>query len=385
MDDQPYEDDPSDFVDMPNLIFINDSERCGRYLKALSKLRGNDHHSHASRGLSAIRRLQLASSNELPIGIIASCQCIQLVGNHLKDLSCLLDAHISLPYLLSLNVSFNSLRDIPFLSCPQLTALDVSHNRLISLDFISDLTQLCTLRTQHNSIDSLQPLQWLASLQEVWVSHNKLEWSQFLHCSNSRLTVLVKTAYGEKPEKPKLNDFLYAIIPTLQVIDGQLVADLLATGQLSGEDSVDVRVMLTQARAQTKRDVTTLPMEPPETMRSTTSHRHKPTPRKQMESEDDLVLSGPDSMSSRHGHRKPRARYSDSEVNTPDEHDELSSKKKPVQSASGKRKGTESNKQLKTLAELNVDLDSVLEGVQGLKQQQEEQEFSRQQAGRKSK
>lgn len=282
--DGKFEEDAQDISSMPSILFINEAEKASRFLRALGRAnQSNDRASNngggsggnsgggsdlnsslRSRGPPALRRAYTASTvssaaSETPREEIqAVTQCVQIVGSHIRDLSSLFDASFCFPQLLHLNLSFNSLRDLPSLStCPNLRTLDISHNKFSNVDFVWELTEIRILRLHHNSVESLYPLQQLGQLEELWLGCNNVDFTQFLYLSAcSKLAVLIK-ASNPCDEKPKILDYLCNILPSLRIVDQQVLDETRSAGNLTGranDESVDVKVMITQARAQLKRE-----------------------------------------------------------------------------------------------------------------------------------
>jgi hypothetical protein len=254
---------------------VNEHEQCQKWLKELMKhvkaqaptsqesLRpaddeaseSNKHHtpSKVSSALNLKAKSLLVTSM---LKIDTQLHTLQIVNCHLKDATILFDSMYNHPQLVNLNLSFNNLRDMPSLSlCTGLKIVDVSHNRLQSLDFLSECTFLQVLRCHNNNnIESLFPLENYTRLEEVWLSHNKIDWMQFMHLQNNKeLRILVKNN-NPCDEKAKCNDFISSIIPSIQCLDGVNINDNAPSSHRFSEESIDVKVMTTQARAQLKRD-----------------------------------------------------------------------------------------------------------------------------------
>jgi hypothetical protein len=290
--DQTYGDDEDIFESAITINFNH--EKCSRFLQDMLKqagviLRGSSAQGNESLIVNKLRR---PLSNAIVSGssdnvadeeatgyAIPSCSSfissLQLVNCQIKDINILFH-NMLFPKLVYLNLSFNLIKDISppgiGLSFANISLLDISHNRISSLEFLSSLTTLKILRCHSNQIESLSPLQYLNNIEEVWVNNNKIEWTQFMFFSNSiQLKKLVK--YGNPgDEKPKMNEFLLTIIPTLIFIDQEFVDRYKVSSSNkhvnsnetnsvdSGNDiqankiSTDVRVMITQAKATLKRD-----------------------------------------------------------------------------------------------------------------------------------
>jgi hypothetical protein len=147
-----------------------------------------------------------------------------------------------------MNLSFNSLKDLSCIaSLVGLKYLDISHNKISSLNFADQLTELVVLRCQNNRIELLESLKQCCSISELWVSNNKLTWAQFIFLSNMKQLISVVKFGNPCDDKPKFDEFLSYVAPSIRVIDG------LVINTTSGDDapiSTDIKVMITQARAQ---------------------------------------------------------------------------------------------------------------------------------------
>ena len=144
------------------------------------------------------------------------------------------------------NISFNNFKDLSCLSAAHhLRILDISHNRICSISFVSSLSQLTSLRCHNNSIESLRELKNAPLIQELWVSNNDIQWQQYIYLSSLKsLEILIKSDKEKSNEDKKIDNFLLSVVPSLKILDGgavKAIADQTV--------SIDVKIMLTQARA----------------------------------------------------------------------------------------------------------------------------------------
>lgn len=293
---------------------------------------------------------------------------MQLVNCQIKDINILFN-NMLFPKLSYLNLSFNSIKEISppgiALSFANVCVLDISHNRINSLDFVSSLSSLKVLRCHYNQIDSLSPLQYLNNIEELWVSNNKIDWTQFIYLSNSiQLKKIVKCA-NPGDEKPKLNDFLVTIIPSLHIID-QEYADKYKGGSRSitseatsidsgaevctnvqtSKVGTDVRIMITQAKAMLKRDSV-------------------------VSNEDSEIIADDDRRNKAKNAQRGSLVKSPSKKSIRSETPSIKEKEKSednVESASSTNQPKQKNRKTdgsgtKNLATVNADLDSMLEGI----------------------
>ncbi|RYY85791.1 hypothetical protein EON63_06840 [archaeon] len=278
--------------------------------------------------------------------------------------------------------------------------MDVSHNRLQSLDFVLDCMFLRVLRCHHNSIESLMPLENHSKLEEIWISNNKIDWAQFMYLqSNKELRILVKN-HNPCDDKVKCNEFILNILPSLQCLDSQQSSD---TGTMSHRhtDDIDLKVMLTQARAQLKRDHSSqnLTIEnislQGDSFATERSRSHSAKTSRGMsrtsESEHSHTPDGRHSASSSHKHRHPpsslkqlQKKQSNSTQNLHQHFEEdeeegasagegLVATAQPAHqptrhtSAEHKKKSTSSsNRATKSLSDVNTDLDQMLKDMQSM-------------------
>eukprot|EP01031_Cornospumella_fuschlensis_P044026 gene44026-53821_t len=267
-----YDDDSveyaENFATCSSVLFINEHERCQKWIKLLLKIiQDQTHQEHQQSDTESTKTsltankanngISLKARHHIPspaVKIDTRLHTLQLVNSHVKDVSLLFDTLFAFPKLMNLNLSFNSLRDVPsLLYCNMLQIVDVSHNRLQSLDFLLDCVFLRVLRCHHNNIESLMPLENHTKLEEVWISNNKVDWTQLMYLHGCKeLRILVKS-HNPCDEKAKCNEFTLSLLPSLHWLDGQQTSDMDAFSHRHAED-VDVKVMLTQARAQLKRD-----------------------------------------------------------------------------------------------------------------------------------
>eukprot|EP01036_Dinobryon_divergens_P023898 gene23898-32294_t len=144
------------------------------------------------------------------------------------------------------NISFNNFKDLSCLSAAHhLRILDISHNRICSISFVSSLSQLTSLRCHNNSIESLRELKNAPLIQELWVSNNDIQWQQYIYLSSLKsLEILIKSDKEKSNDDKKIDNFLLSVVPSLKILDGgavKAIADQTV--------SIDVKIMLTQARA----------------------------------------------------------------------------------------------------------------------------------------
>eukprot|EP01038_Epipyxis_sp_PR26KG_P011453 gene11453-15344_t len=194
--------------------------------------------------------------NGLKLLIVSNSMCSSFRGIN--------DTFIKFVNLEYLNLSFNSLRDIQVnnISClKNLKLLDLSHNKITSIDFVESLSLLTVLRCHNNIIEEIIYLKNIANLRELNLSYNKIVWLEFYHLQSlKKLENLIKFC-NPCDEKAKLDEFLIHIIPSLNFIDGLSVKVLNKDINNNGNaydinpsengvpKSVDLKVMLTQARA----------------------------------------------------------------------------------------------------------------------------------------
>ena len=148
--------------------------------------------------------------------------------------------------LAAVNISFNNFKDLSCLSAAHhLRILDISHNRICSISFVSSLSQLTSLRCHNNSIESLRELKNAPLIQELWVSNNDIQWQQYIYLSSLKsLEILIKSDKEKSNDDKKIDNFLLSVVPSLKILDGgavKAIADQTV--------SIDVKIMLTQARA----------------------------------------------------------------------------------------------------------------------------------------
>jgi hypothetical protein len=229
-----------------------------------------------------------SSSNQL---VATRISCFQFVSCNIKDITNIFQM-VYLPKLSHLNLSFNSLRTFNFSNAiiaslsSTLTILDLSHNKLTSIDGLAQFSNLKILRLHNNQIENLSPLESCFSLEELWLSYNKIDWIQFIYISKlEKLKILIKMN-NLCDQKPKFNEFLVMILPDLRILDQEKVDKKESKGdnnnnlglqqqEFDQEDnnsnlnnetisnyavctpnpkiSVDVKIMLTQAKAFMKR------------------------------------------------------------------------------------------------------------------------------------
>ncbi len=390
--DDSYDDDRSSTVSIVNF----NGEKCSSMFQQLLtdagiNLRINSAQGNESLVVNKLRRpLSHVGLNNVPDnddtdansqGYIipsssSSISTLQLINSQIKDINVLFH-NILFPKLNYLNVSFNAIKDISppaiSLSFANVLLLDISHNRINSLDFVSQLTKLQCLRCHYNQIESLSPLQYLNTMEEIWVSNNKIEWTQFIFLSNAtQLKKLVK--YGNPgDEKSKINEFLVTIIPSLVIVD-QDYADRFknskqssTTNDASSVDSgvdlpnmshqgnkvgTDVRIMITQAKAMLKRD----------SIASQEDMDHNNDDRKgkgQNKNQRATLAKSPSKKSMRNesssGKEKPYNAEDGEDIS-----------KNPPSSTKAKAAKKGNLAVGKSLASVNADLDSMLEGIKNL-------------------
>lgn len=166
--------------------------------------------------------------------------------------------------VLYLNLSFNNIVDISSISHMRtVEVLDISHNKLSgNLPELCHLVNLKVFRGHCNAISSLEFFSNLIQLREVWISNNNIDWMELVYLSF--LSSLQRIIISENPfvKKSKYLDFIVALCPTIEIIDGSPVRDILiGTGvdlykqsslsSLSQDflKTTDGRVMLAQARS----------------------------------------------------------------------------------------------------------------------------------------
>lgn len=144
------------------------------------------------------------------------------------------------------NISFNNFKDLSCLSAAhQLRILDISHNRVSSISFVSSLSQLISFRCHNNLIESLKELKTSLLIQELWVSNNDIPWQHYIYLSSLKsLEILIKSDKEKSNDDRKLDNFLLSVVPSLKILDGGAVKAIA-----DQTISIDVKVMLTQARA----------------------------------------------------------------------------------------------------------------------------------------
>lgn len=134
---------------------------------------------------------------------------------------------ISFTHLTYLNVSFNKLTNIDFLSSlsDSLKMLDVSHNKLTSLSILKDVSfNLNVLRINNNQIDKIGFLKEksTSSLVELWCSCNKIDWQEFYLLQNLAHSLQFIVVYDNPAtEKEGFYAFLYGCCGSLKRIDHQ--------------------------------------------------------------------------------------------------------------------------------------------------------------------
>jgi Leucine-rich repeat (LRR) protein len=250
-----------------------------------------------------------SSSSQL---VATRVSCLQFVSCNIKDITNIFQM-VYLPKLSHLNLSFNSLRTFNFSNAiiaslsSTLTILDLSHNKLTSIDGLAQFSNLKILRLHNNQIENLSQLESCFSLEELWLSYNKIDWIQFIYISKlEKLKILIKMN-NLCDQKPKFNEFLVMILPDLRILDQEKVDKKdnnnigLQQQEFDQEDnntnvhneaisnyantastpnpkiSVDVKIMLTQAKAFMKR-------------RSSLSIAAEETPSKKTSSFDSAVV-----------------------------------------------------------------------------------------------
>jgi len=167
-------------------------------------------------------------------------------------------SHINLPSLKlfarsflmlnTVNVSFNNLKELDSFACfENLLFLDISHNKITSLSFATNLSKLNVLRCQNNLIESLEEVKHMPLLKELWISNNKIQWQQYINLNSLKLLEVFIKSDKEKvsEENAKIDSFVIYLVPSIKCLDGTPVS----CGIEQAAISVDVKVMLTQARA----------------------------------------------------------------------------------------------------------------------------------------
>jgi hypothetical protein len=152
--------------------------------------------------------------------------------------------------LTSLNLSFNNLIELDGIAqLSQLVTLDVSHNKLSELTEVGMISTIQTLRFQNNSISIIEDVRKLSNLKELWMSSNDISWESLISLQGLDSLKVVVMYNNPLESKPKVAEFLRALCPSIDSIDGS--ADYGRSGVGSSFlASADGRVMLVQARAQ---------------------------------------------------------------------------------------------------------------------------------------
>lgn len=119
-----------------------------------------------------------------------------------------------------LNISFNRLADISAVQNFQfLRLLDASHNKIISLEMLPSSLEI--LRCQNNELESLNGINNLQHLTELWLSFNNISWLEFGNLLGVADLRILNKQRNPCDDKANFLDFLFAIKPTLQIIDGE--------------------------------------------------------------------------------------------------------------------------------------------------------------------
>jgi hypothetical protein len=149
--------------------------------------------------------------------------------------------------LTHLNLSFNRIEVVPDISeLRVLQYLDISHNKVSHIECLP--SNLRSLRCNNNELDSMKFVRNLTKLTELWVSSNKLPWTELINILGlTELSIVVK--YGNPADdKPKCNEFISAIAPSVRNLDGMVITVPTGAQGDSFLISTDGRQMLNQIR-----------------------------------------------------------------------------------------------------------------------------------------
>jgi hypothetical protein len=287
------ESDPLQLIqETRSLMFHNQQDRFRRFLHAISQYYYRNKAKHfdsdgpglnvnnavVATGSAISMRDNRPLPTESPAIEAHSVAILQFVNCNIKDLSNFFQI-ISFPLLSHCNLAFNSLKEFTLseLNCvclgKSLIVLDLSHNKLSNLGFLSkspSFSSLKSLRLHYNNIESLSPFYTTSFpvLEELWLSSNKLDWIEFIYLSKlETLKVLVKLN-NPCDQKGKFNEFLQTFLPGLRYVDMEKIERSermqvsLAPQRSTVKDredgeskmSVDIKIMLTQAKAYLKKE-----------------------------------------------------------------------------------------------------------------------------------
>ena len=235
MDESEFETETTEFVSI-----IGDVLECSLLFRALSQFESLSNSSKSQTN-------ELSWNHDLGIVITVNrLKITRLIVSHC-GIATFNSLALAFSQVQDVNISFNNVKELDCLSTAvNIRFLDISHNRISSLSFLSALNNLNVLRCHNNIVESLEDVKSCTQLQELWVSNNRIPWQQFVHLSSLKvLEVLIKGDREKSTEESKkLDTFLINIVPSLRILDGSPVSGMADQGL-----SVDVKIMLTQARA----------------------------------------------------------------------------------------------------------------------------------------